>query len=136
MEFQLAHNTTLNTTNHHQEFQDAVSYLLDNFPPKNTTSISVSFLKKDGVNFTANGDYEHKAKFPGCFIAAIRVAYGHKKRDPKTLEYLFHEYKHLLQDDDGYLYAEETKHINHCIEAQTWAEEQVPIYLKMLEAGR
>jgi len=132
MEFKLPHNTTLITTGRHREFVDAFTYLLENFPPKRTTRIEVKFLKKDGVNFSANGDYT-AADFPGCFNPLIRVSYGQNGKSKHALHTLFHEYKHLLQDDKGYLHQDPDT--DYCIEAAAWAEEQVPIYLKTLGAS-
>lgn len=132
MEFKLPLNTTLNTTNRHQEFRDAFLYLLETFPPTRTTAIEVYFLKKDGVNLSANGDYT-SVDFPGCFNPLIRVSYGKNGRSRHALHTLFHEYKHLLQDDARELYGERRVGNIFCVEATAWAEEQVPIYLKTLE---
>lgn len=133
MEFQLPRNTTLTTTGRHQEFIHAFNYLLENFPPKRTTRIEVKFLKTDGVNFSANADYT-SVDFTGCFNPLIRVSYGKDGKDRHALNHLFHEYKHLLQDDDGYLYSNSDISY-YCPEAQAWADEQVPIYIKTLETG-
>ena len=134
MEFRLSEKVTISTTNRHQEFLDAIVYLLDNFPPDPARRIYFKFLKKDGVNFNANADYDSADHIPGLKDSTIRVSYGKEGRDKKALEYLFHEYKHLLQDEEGYLFDLQFAHFNHCIEAQAWAEEKLAIYAHSMTA--
>lgn len=135
MEYNLPNNVVVNTTQRHIEFLTAVNYLLRTFPYSKHTNLDIRFLKKDSVTVNAEGDY-CSAPIPelnyheGC----IRVAYDKNGKSKIVLNTLFHEYKHLLQDDAGYLYDPQYAHINHCIEAQAWADEQEPIYRDWLEA--
>jgi hypothetical protein len=130
MEIKLKHTTVVDVPTRclrTKEFVDAINYLLDTYPPSRSNSIQIKFVKKDGINLNASGDYTC-VDFPGYFGSEIRISYGQTGKDAKAVNCLFHEYKHLLQADAGYLYAEKTKHINHCIEAQQWADAHEPIY--------
>lgn len=134
MKFDLGNGYTLSSKERGLEFKKAVVYLLKTFPPKRYMKfLTVTFYKGEMVSPAAVADYGGVKEMPHL-DATIRVAYGKTGKDKDTFNRLFHEYKHLLQDDAGYLYDPKFAHINHCIEAQAWADEQEPIYRKWLEA--
>lgn len=132
MEFKLPNNVILTTAKQRsQEFINALNYLTTNHPVP-TTRIEVTFYKKDGVNFKANADY-NSAKWEGFFNPVIRVAYGSSGNDPDAVKYLFHEYRHLIQDYEGRLtgYGDQPE---LCVEADAWAIEQEKLFKAQQEA--
>lgn len=137
MEYQLGNKVVVTVAaKRREEFLPAVKYLLETFPYSRLTNLDIKFVNKDYITVNANADYSSTNLLPehNYFEGSIRVSYGLRcKGDPSIVNRLFHEYKHLLQDDAGYLYAPEPTP-NHCNEAQAWADEQEPIYRKWLDA--
>lgn len=108
------------------EFKQAVKYLLTIFPPKTTNlplKLDISFLKKNCTERGQVGDY-FGVERQGFFEVTIRVAYGRNGNNRDAIRTLFHEYKHMLQDTEGYL--------TQCIESEAWVHEQFPVYLEWL----
>ena len=135
MKYDLGNGYTMSTKDRAPEFKQAIEYLLKTFPPKRYLKfLSVTFYKGEGLNIAAVADYAGCQGF-SHLDCQIRVAYGKNGKCPDALNRLFHEYKHLLQDDEGYLYAPQHENTKYCcIEAQAWADEQEPLYQKIREA--
>lgn len=134
MKYEIAPNIELKTKERAHEFKAAIKYLLETFPPKKVLrSLEIKFKKADMQTAYASADYDGFTHLDGRLESVIRVSYGKNGTNPKALNYLFHEYKHLLQDADGYLYDPVSKLTDpiRCVEAQAWADEQLPVYLEL-----
>lgn len=111
------------------EFKQAVKYLLNTFPPQSMVlplKLDISFLKKNCTDRGSIGDYYGGDRL-GFHEVTMRIAYGLDGNSRDTIRTLFHEYKHLLQDAEGYLHSVPIEH-----EADDWAVEQFPVYLEWL----
>jgi len=120
---EFAPNIYMSTAERFIEFRSAVQWLLDNHSPTHRylKFLSVRFYKGDAVSPAALGDYGGVKGFDHL-DSQIRVAYGKNGKSTDALRILFHEWKHLLQDDAG-VEAD-------CSEADAWAADQVPAFRK------
>jgi len=133
MKIELSKGIEVSSRSRTKEFSNAVAYLLKVYPPvnKHLKFLRVRFYQADYVSASANADY-NSPFLPTHIDGEIRVSYGKdgSYTKEKWAVLLFHEYRHLLQEDE---LQRDYAGKEYCVEAQAWAELHVPLYLESLK---